>query len=159
MVSLFDQASLAWEEGDERKAFELFRQAVEQGDRNALLNLGYCYDEGVGTKKNKRKALYWYKKAGESAAYINIAIHYSTIGDFKRAERWYLDALKKGDQSAALGLAKLGLEGKINLSHAKILEYLHMVIEAKVRIGVCESDREEACLLLEQLGERGLNEA
>jgi TPR repeat protein len=115
MVSLFDQASLAWEDGEIRKAFELFHEAANQGDKNSQLNLGYCYDEGVGTKKNQRKAMYWYKKAaqkGDLAAYTNIAIYYSSIGNFNQAKRWYLDALKRGCKDAALGLAKLGLEGK-----------------------------------------------
>lgn len=57
MVSLFDQASLLWEEGDVRKTFELFHEAANQGDKSSQLNWGYCYDEGVGTKKNKSYVL------------------------------------------------------------------------------------------------------
>jgi hypothetical protein len=154
MVSLFDQASLAWEEGDVKKAFELFHEAANQGDKNSLVNLGYCYDEGVGTKKNKRKAMYWYKKAaqkGDLAAYTNIAIYYSSIGNFNQAKRWYLDALKRGCKDAALGLAKLGLEGKVNFSRADILEYLQIVIDAEGMVDVCVADQEEAYLLLNQL--------
>ncbi len=154
MVSLFEQASLAWDQGDDKKAFELFHQAAEQGDGNALLNLGYCYDEGVGTQKNPKKAMYWYKKAvqyGDLPAYTNIAIYYSSIGDFHQAKHWYLDALKKGDKDAALGLAKLGLEGHTNLSHAENLEYLQIIINAKCMVEVSEASQEEASLLLEQL--------
>ncbi len=154
MVSLFDQASLAWEEGKVKIAFELFHEAATQGDRNSLVNLGYCYDEGVGTKKNPRKAMYWYKKAaqhGDLAAYINIAIYYSSRGNFKQAKYWYLKALNKGYKGAALGLAKLGLEGKVNFSRAEILEYLQIVIKAERMVEVCEADQEEARLLLEQL--------
>jgi len=62
MVSLFDQASLAWEEGAVKTAFELFHEAAEQGDRNSLVNLGYCYDEGVGTKKTQEKLCTGIKK-------------------------------------------------------------------------------------------------
>ncbi len=154
MMSLFDQASQAWEEGNTKEAFELFRQAVEQGDKNSLFNLGYCYDEGIGTEKNIRKALYWYKKAakeGVLAAYSNIAIHYSSIGDFKQAKRWFLDAFKKGYKDAAFDLAKLGLEGKINLSQTEIIEYLQIVINAEARVEVCEDVQEEARFLLAQL--------
>ena len=154
MVSLFEQASLAWEKGDEKKAFELFHQAAEQGDGNSLLNLGYCYDEGLGTQKNNKKAMYWYKKAakkGDLPAYTNIAIYYSSIGDFHQAKHWYLDALKKGDKDGALGLAKLGLDGHINLSHVEILEYLQIIIDAKGMVEVSEASQEEARLLIEQL--------
>jgi TPR repeat protein len=154
MVSLFEQASLAWDQGDDKKAFELFHQAAEQGDENSLLNLGYCYDEGVGTTKDKMKAMYWYKKAaqnGDLSAYTNIAIYYASIGDFTQAKRWYFDALKKGDKDVALGLAKLGLDGNINLSHAEIFEYLQIIIDAKRMVEVSEASQEEARLLLEQL--------
>ena len=154
MVSLFEQASLAWEQGDEKKAFELFHQAAEQGDENSLLNLGYCYDEGIGTKKDKTKAMYWYKRAaqnGDLSAYTNIAIYYASICDFTQAKRWYLDALEKGYKEAALELVKLGLDGKINLSHAKILEYLQIIIDAECMVEVSEASQEEARLLLKQL--------
>lgn len=153
MKSLFEQASQVWEEGKTKKAFELFRKAAKQGDKGALLNLGYCYDEGVGTRKNIRKAMCWYEKAaktGELAAYTNIAIYHCSIGDFERAKQWFLDALEKGDKETALELAKLGLEGKINLSRTEITEYLQIVINAKARIEVCEAVQEEAYFLLEQ---------
>ncbi len=153
VTSLFEQASLAWEQGDDKKAFELFYEAVKQGDINALLNLGYCYDEGVGTKKDKKEAMSCYKKAvqyGDLAAYTNVAIYYSSIGDFNQAKNWYLDALKKGDKDVALELAKLALNGDIKLSHTKILEYLQLVVNAKRTIEVCDSSQEEAHLLLEK---------
>lgn len=153
MKSLFEQASQAWEEGKTKKAFELFRKAAKQGDKNAPLNLGYCYAKGVGTKKDVQKAMYWYEMAvtmGDIAAYTNIAIYHCSVGDFERAKQWFLDALEKGDKETALELAKLGLEGKINLSQTEITEYLQIVINAKARIEVCEAVQEEAYFLLEQ---------
>jgi len=152
--SLFEQASLAWEQGDEKKAFELFHQATEQGDENSWLNLGYCYDESIGTKKDKTKAMYWYKRAaqnGDLSAYTNIAIYYASICDFTQAKCWYLDALEKGDKEVALELVKLGLDGKINLSRANILKYLQIIIDAECMVEVSEASQEEARLLLKQL--------
>jgi TPR repeat protein len=149
--NLFDQASQAWDEGNDRKAFQLFREAVKQGDSYSILNLGYCYDEGIGTKKNKRKALFWYKQAaknGDLSAYINIGIHYETIGNFNKAKTWYLNALKKGEDSSALNLAKLGIQNKINLTLDEIYEYLQIVIKSN---WVCEIEEEEAYELLKQL--------
>lgn len=133
-VSLFDQACKAWDENELKTAFELFREAVAQG-------------------------MYWYKKAAlqynDLAAYTNIALCYKAKGDFKCARHWCLEAFKKGDKSAALDLAKLGLEGKVNLLRVEIIEYLQIVIDAETMVEVCESEQEEALLLLEQL-ENGL---
>ena len=64
---------------------------------------------------------------------------------------WYSDALDKGCKPAALKLAKLGLENKVNFFQTEIVDYLQIVIDAEWRVEVCESDQEEACLLLEQL--------
>ena len=155
MSRLFEQACQAWDDEELETTFKLFREAVAQGDRSSVLNLGFCYDAGMGTKKNPRKAMYWYRKAaleyGDLPAYENIALCYVARGDFEQAKRWYSDALRKGDKSAALGLAKLGLENKVNFFQTEIVDYLQIVIDAKWMVEVCESEQEEACLLLEQL--------
>jgi TPR repeat protein len=155
MSSLFEQAYQAWDDGKLEIAFKLFREAAAQGDRSSILNLGYCYDLGIGTRKNPKKAMYWYKKAAleysDLSAYKNIALCYAASGNFGEAKRWFSDALQKGDKSAALGLAKLGLEKKVHFSQAELANYLQIVIDADFMGEVCESEYEEACLLLEQL--------
>jgi len=157
MASLFDQAWEARDEGNSKKAFRLFYKAVQQGDSGCYLNLGYCYDEGIGTEKNVRKAIYWYKRAGKngnSSGYNNIAVYYASIGKFEQAKRWYLRAFKKGNKSVALNLAKLGIDGKVNFPREKILRYLQIVIDAECMVEVCEADQEEAELLLAKLSEQ-----
>jgi TPR repeat protein len=39
---------------------------VENGDKEAIVSLGVCYEKGVGTEKNLEKAFYWYQKAAEN---------------------------------------------------------------------------------------------
>lgn len=46
-----------------RRALQLFLEAARNGDKAALLNIGYFYDKGVGVKRDRTKALYWYKRA------------------------------------------------------------------------------------------------
>src|SRR5215213_1500685 len=46
---------------DGRKAFEFHKLSAEQGNINAKFQLGYCYDEGIGTEINKVKAFELYK--------------------------------------------------------------------------------------------------
>ncbi|WP_353572693.1 tetratricopeptide repeat protein [Candidatus Albibeggiatoa sp. nov. BB20] len=154
MDSLFEQASQAWDQGNNREAFELFRRAAAKGEQNAFLNLGYCYDEGIGTKQDKEKALFWYKKAaqyGDLSAYMNIAVYYVSVKDFKLAEYWYKEAFDKGEKEAGLELAKLGLNNNISLTNSNILEYLQVVINAKCKIEVCEASQNEAYSLLKKL--------
>lgn len=154
MDSVFNRATLAWEQGDEHTAFELFHLAAEQGDSNSLLNLGYCYDEGVGTEIDKQKALSCYKRAAENgdvAAYTNMALYYASINDFSQAAKCYFQALEKGDKDVALDIAKLALSGHINLSNQEIVQYLKIVIDAKPMVDVCQATQEEAKILYQKI--------
>jgi TPR repeat protein len=47
----------AWENGDLKLAFRLFVSQAATGDSGAQLNLGYFYDLGLGTRKNREKAM------------------------------------------------------------------------------------------------------
>jgi TPR repeat protein len=76
----------------------------ELGDSRATLNLGYCFDQALGVKKNKRKAFELYKKAAMSGlrdAQWNLALLFEKgIGckqDIKEALKWYKKAAQKGD--------------------------------------------------------------
>jgi TPR repeat protein len=150
-VSLFEQASLEWDQGNKKKAFELFGKAAQQGDPSAQHNLGYFYDEGFGVEKNTQQALYWYKKAaknGEICSCSNIAEIYRLAGNIQKAKIWLLKAVAQGDGDAALEMAKLyiNIKGMDNLT--KAFEYLNMVTRSN---RVTEASIEEAHLLLEQL--------
>ena len=50
-----------------KRAFGLYRRAVEEGYREplSLFTIGLCYDKGIGTARNKTKALAMYQKAIE----------------------------------------------------------------------------------------------
>lgn len=51
---------------EEIKAFLLFKKSAEEGNTQAYLNLGICYNAGIGTLIDKTKAAYWVKKAYEN---------------------------------------------------------------------------------------------
>lgn len=42
-----------------------FIMEAEQGNAEAQINLGYCYQYGKGVEKDTKKAMYWYNKAEE----------------------------------------------------------------------------------------------
>jgi TPR repeat protein len=104
----------AWERGKLRVAFRLFAAQAKAGDSGARLNLGYFYDVGLGTRKNKVKALRWYRlayKQGSGAAASNIATVYRDEGRPALALAWYKRAATLKDDDAAVEVAKHYLEG------------------------------------------------
>ena len=73
--SAFIRADKERERGNVRLAFRLMLAAAKLGEIGAQVNLGNMYDTGVGTKRNRQTALYWYKRAyrrGCAAAAHNI---------------------------------------------------------------------------------------
>ena len=87
------------------RAFRLISRAVVEGGwEGGFNNLGYMYDVGLGTVRNRRQALYWYRRAlraGDSGAAANIATIYRDERKFRLMLKWWLRAAKGGDGDAA----------------------------------------------------------
>jgi localization factor PodJL len=49
--------------GDHPKAFSLFSAAAERGLRDSQFNLAILHERGMGTKKDKAEAVFWYRLA------------------------------------------------------------------------------------------------
>lgn len=54
--------------GEAEQAFALFRRAAEQGNALAEYNLAYCLEHGIGTPKDIRQAIVWYRRASSHAS-------------------------------------------------------------------------------------------
>ena len=57
----------------------IIKNAAEQGDATAQLNLGVHYDLGKGVPQNDQQAVDWYKKAAEQGnadAQLNLGARY-----------------------------------------------------------------------------------
>jgi TPR repeat protein len=121
----FNQACDLWDKRRLKEAFRLFLAAAEDGDQASQTNVGYFYDCGIGTKKDKDAALRWYTKAhrsGDSSATLNIGTVYVERGENKRALKWFERALERGNAGAALDIGKVYLsQGNLELA-AKYLE-------------------------------------
>jgi len=48
-----------------REAAEQYREAAEEGDAEAMINLGWCYRYGQGVEQDEKEAVKWYRKAAE----------------------------------------------------------------------------------------------
>lgn len=110
MTTPFEQGADEFEKGNYQVAFRLFERAAQLGEKHAWLNLGFCYDEGFGTEKNRGLALHYYRQyaaAGATAGMENIALVYLRDGNIALAKAWYACAVVMGSGDAALELAKL----------------------------------------------------
>jgi hypothetical protein len=142
---LFIRADHAWNRGDLRAAFRLFLKAAKDGDRAAKLNVGYCYDQGLGTRRDVTAALYWYKRAyrsGDASAANNIGTIWRDKQNTKRALTWFQRAVRLGDHAANLEIAKHFLRSD---EASKATMYLKRVSESDC---VAESYIQEAKRLL-----------
>jgi TPR repeat protein len=84
-------------------AFRLLKTAAEGGHREAAAPLGYAYDVGLGTKRNRRQAVRWYTvdyRSGGSGGAANLATVYRDAGDLRRAFTWWMRAAALGDGDA-----------------------------------------------------------
>jgi len=60
-----DKGDDALVRGNEAEAVEWYRKAAEQGNANAQLNMGLCYETGRGVQQDYAKAAEWYRKAAD----------------------------------------------------------------------------------------------
>lgn len=88
-----------------KAAARAFLRAASAGNRSAFHALGYCFDVGVGLRRNSRLALHWYRRAwrygGETAA-ANIATVYRDRGLLSRAVAWWKKAMEAGVHEEAV---------------------------------------------------------
>jgi TPR repeat protein len=151
---LFVRASQQEEQGKLRSAFRLYLAAVEAGNRDCQINLGYCYDTGTGVRRNRSAALYWYKRAyrrGEAVAANNIGTVWRDEGQLKRALSWFEKACALGDEEAHLEIGKHYLQNAHD--YARAIRHLEKVRQSR---RVTEAGQEEAARLLGQ-AKRKLN--
>ena len=150
----FARADDCWDKGNFKKAFKIFLSLAHRGDVASQLNVGYFFDYGISVRKNKPKALYWYRRAyarGSASAAQNIGTVFRDRGNFRRAEEWFRRALDCGGEGGALELAKLHLNSGKHLDRAR--EYLETVARSDK---VSEFEKDEAKKLMRGLGQKKL---
>ena len=97
---------------DLKEEFENYLQKARNGVSEAMVNLGYCYEKGIGTEQNSSEAVRWAMRAaglGESQGMCNLARYYENGNgiekDQEKANSWYRKAalLENGEAMASLG--------------------------------------------------------
>ncbi len=162
------------EEGDENcyKAFSCYKNCVEIDPDNSKANngLGKCYAGGIGTKRDRSKAMEYYRKAameGLTEAQYNLALELARKQD-PEAVDWYIKAFENGDLDAPLKLAVIYREGAlVACDDEKALEYFRKAVElgnteAMVNLALMylrgdavKQDVDEGLSLMEKAAENG----
>jgi len=145
---IFIRAGQMEEGGHLRSAFRLFLAGAKAGETGCQLNVGNYYDDGTGVRRNRKAALYWYKRAyrhGMASAAHNIGILLRNDKNPKRALDWFKKAVRLGDDESNLEIAKYYLQNEIK--PAKAIRHLEKVCESN---WVSEAGVEDATRLLKQ---------
>ena len=103
--SLKDKVKRLVNEGNAREAISLLQNRADQGDGQAMYNLGCCYAEGWTDKPDEEKALLWYGRAWDASDTEEIKgkiadsigdIHFHRKLNFLEAARWYRKSAERG---------------------------------------------------------------
>uniref|UniRef100_A0A3Q3A8B4 DAP3 binding cell death enhancer 1 n=1 Tax=Kryptolebias marmoratus TaxID=37003 RepID=A0A3Q3A8B4_KRYMA len=120
------------------EAFTCFLAAAQQGYSKAQFNTGVCYEKGRGVRKNKAKALYYYRKAAAGghkqaqyrAAKLLLASRgQQSVEELNKAINLLEDASKAGLTKAQVCLASLYSRDPVRYG-CKSIEYLKMAAES-----------------------------
>ena len=101
-----------------KKAFELFTDAYNFGEEQAIINIGLCYLQGNGVKEDKKEAVKRFKvaaeKCGSGVAYHNLGICYENgFGvrkDYKKAIEMYGKAVENGEKAGLEAIKNIYLK-------------------------------------------------
>ena len=124
--------------GDFAPAWCIWEQLAEQGNIEALFNMGWLYRNGQGVASDDQQARRWWEQAankGHAEAQMALGMLYvdsrTVEPDQTQAVRWFqaaagqgiedallilLDFMDKGDPAAATAAAELARQGRIGTS-------------------------------------------
>lgn len=110
---LVQEGSRLYRAGRLTESFQAFYQAAQEGDPRAQLQVGFCYEEGLGVQKDYSHAAQWYEQAaknGNSQAMKNLGqlLEYGAgvQEDWVSAAKWYKRAAESGNVDAMASLAR-----------------------------------------------------
>ena len=102
-----DPGSTAFNNGDYAGALKIWQPKADQGDPDAMTNIGVLYQYGLGIPRSMKKAAAMYERAAQlgfvTAQYDLGNLYYDGNGvdrDRKQAARWYTAAAQGGSAKA-----------------------------------------------------------
>ena len=140
LSSLYAQSSAleAYKKGNYKYAFELYTKDANSGNTTAQNSLSYLYFNGVGTKKDLKKGLFWLKKSAHgmnAQAQYDLGMMYlsghNVIQNPKLAFTWFDSASDLGSVQAKYNEALMYYEGSVvDRNATKSLELLEDAAQA-----------------------------
>lgn len=104
---------------NQRKAAELYEQAVKKNNADAMFSLAVMHEEGRGVKADLQRAVELYKAAGKkglAAAQFNLGVMYTNgegvLKDYNTAVDWYRKAAAQNYTLAQFNLALMYYNGQ-----------------------------------------------
>ena len=106
---------------DKSRYFKETKEAVENGDKYAIINLAASYANGKGTEENLEKAVYWYQRAAENgdkdAMYALVTCYCNGEGteimNIEKVFCWIQKVAENGNKDAMKFLAASAVPGAI----------------------------------------------
>ena len=134
------------DDGNYKKAFELYQKAADMGSMDAVAGLGWCYYNGNGVEKDLEKALEYNSEAadaGVARAQNVLGVMYD-LGEgvnknkVKAAELYRL-AANKGDANAQFNLGHMYEDGVgVPQDFAQAVEWYRKAAEQGLAWGQCK---------------------
>ena len=171
--TIYAQANKEYNAKNYAKAMQLYKQIPD--DKNAQFQIGYMYDNGLGTTQSYTDAAYWYRKAaeqGEASAQCYLGIMYSygrgVTQSYTDALYWYRKAAKQGYATAQNNLGYMYLNGKgVDKSNSDAVYWFRKAAEQRdtlgqANLGYCyyygkgvEINKQEAYRLIKLAADQG----
>ena len=111
----FEDGLAAYDAGNYRKAFQLWKPLAERGDAGVQANIGGMYRQGLGVTRNPVKAFGWYKKSAKQGVADSQAVVGSMYGfgdgvlrDIIQAYAWSNIAAAQGHAGAKVNQKAFG---------------------------------------------------
>ena len=117
-AQLTKDADAAFNRKDYATAFSAYQKLALADDAHGMVQFGYLYDKGYGTKQDYARAADWYRRAadaGQIYAMYNLGVLYEKGSgvnqDYSQAAIWYRKAADAGDPAGMRGIAILYDDG------------------------------------------------
>ena len=110
-----DPGLIAFEQHDYTSALSKWAPQAAEGDMDAQFNLGYLYENGLGTTRNIKAAKHWYAlsaRQGSAVAQHSLATLHHDSKEYVTAVNWYTLSAEQGlaeaqaDLGASYGLGQ-----------------------------------------------------
>jgi TPR repeat protein len=85
------------------KALYWYQKAANSGYESAMMMLGFCYENGLGTPVNDKNAYLWYDKILDGNIALSIGLKYfegEICVNYRKAVKWFNKAIDMGEFSA-----------------------------------------------------------